>query len=96
MNYLYKVYQKLNFNKTTNAYEVEFWSVHRVNTHTLEIFSLSSFIGTTGNLDIWIPVYPTMLINLVEMTDFLSLEETIHFLEKTGQTKLSAKLMNHI
>jgi len=97
MNYLYKVYQKLNFNKKTNAYEVESWSVHRLNTGTLEIFWLNGIVGTLGSFDVWLPVYPTMLINLVAVTDeFLSLEDTIYLLEKCGQTELSAKLMNHV
>jgi hypothetical protein len=97
MNYLYKVYQKLNFNKNTNAYEVESWEVHRLNPETLEIFYLSGLTSTIGRLDLWLPVYPSMLINLAAMTeDFLSIEDTIYFLEKNEQKKLSAKLMNHI
>lgn len=96
MNYLYKIYQKLNLNKETNAYEVEFWVVHRLNTKTLEIFYLAGFTGTM-QFDIWLPVYPSALVNLVAVTDdFLSLEDAIHFLEKNEQTKLSTKLMNHI
>jgi hypothetical protein len=97
MNYLYKVYQKLNFNKTMDAYEVEFWMVHRLNTDTLEILYLSELSSTIGQFDLWLPTYPSMLVNLVALSDdFLSLEDTIHFLEKCGQKKLSSKLMNHI
>lgn len=96
MNYLYKIYQKIKFDKQTNAYEVEFWCIHRLNTSTLEIFTLTNLTGTLGSIDIWLPVYPSMLINLSQMTDFIVLEEAIHFLEKHGQKHLSSKLMNHI
>lgn len=94
--YLYKVYQKIKFDKDTNACEVESWQVHRLNTETLEIFTLTNLVGTMGSVDIWLPIYPSMLINLSQMTDFLPVEEAIHYLEKNGQKKLSSKLMNQI
>lgn len=94
--YLYKVYQKIKFDKDTNACEVESWQVHRLNTETLEIYVLSNLLGTRGSIDLWMPVYPSMMINLSEMTDFLTVEEAIHYLEKNGQKQLSSKLMNHI
>jgi len=97
MNYLYKVYQKIIFSKKTNAYEVESWMVHRLNPDTLEIFYLSELSGTMGQFDLWLPIYPSLLVNLAAVTDdFLSIEDTIHFLEKCGQKRLSTKLMNHI
>lgn len=96
MNYLYKIYQKMKFDKQTNAYEVESWCIHRLNTDTFEIFQLECLIGTRGSVDIWLPVYPSMLVNLTQMTDFLTLEESIHCLEKYGLKSLSNKLMNHL
>lgn len=95
-DFLYKIYQRMRFNRETNAYEVEFWEVHRLNTKTLEIFYLSNLLSSVGTVDIWLPIYPSGLINLSQMTSFLTIEEAIHFLEKNKQTDLSYKLMNHI
>jgi len=96
MNYLYKIYQKMKFDKHTNAYEVESWCIHRFNTETFEIFKLECIVGSMGSVDIWLPVYPSMLTNLSQMTDFITLEEAINYLEKYGLKTLSSKLMNHL